>query len=880
MTHKQCPHCSEALVCPGHGAVQRPLVAPCPTRRGGLWVSVHDPTGVEAPGVPVVVAGTTTTTDEAGIAAFDPLDDGTYAVQLGKLPPTVAERFAPPAVPSIDGISVTQGKIMHAELVLRRRPTLEVRVSPPVDATVTITHGDGSKRSAKTKGGVADFGTVEVGVYNVQVQRGGDGPGDGRGNGDGERAEVGYGDHRQVAVELPQTVNPVIDIEDDRDALAVGAAATTVTLHADGAFQGRGQLRVTAGANHIRVLQGGQPLVLQNGRRDFRNIDQTGVQVQLEATSASALQGVKLEWELFSDNVECGDPATEDLTAVAATLVIHDRAGHAIDRATARGNGRILAKGPSAQRRAKVTVRCQPAQYTGQLKLVDRNGNNLALYAAAAGGNALPLPHQLPSPVPAQGVNLYVEGIQPSAAAAGDALDLAIEGVANRADHVVLTVVEATLEVCGPRPNDGEPPPLTEADKRNPGRELIGQAWTHRSPRARVRVRKNPTDARCTLRLRPPAGNEVSLFEAEDHVEGEVATGLPYSITAAAFDTAHGETGDGLVLWAEGREEAATPTQLSLDVQDIADDCDAIGFTVRMATVEVEVERRDAAALTGEVRVNLYPSHGDDVLFSAPVDGEGKVQLQVPPAPYRVGIAPADGLDEAGFRILRKPPGWSRSRSRSRPPAAHRRRSGRARHAHVAVLRARAPLREDPVRRLPDRDGQVHRQGRPGTDGRCRCRGDHRHPGPLQPHEVGDYPRLRSGHHRPLAHHAQDLHGARVLLPRAQGSVPPRGAVADSRADAPGDHQGPVRRLDVRARHRDRVDGSAARPRPSTPPMSPTARTTRSSSTYAIQTIASPMSPSAGPCIWRRKACCSAGAREPARSLMWRRNTTRTGTSS
>ncbi|MCB9714269.1 MAG: hypothetical protein H6712_10455 [Myxococcales bacterium] len=653
MTHKQCPECSEALVCPGHGAVQRPLVASCPQKRGGLWVSVHDKAGVEAPGIPVEVDGRTATTDATGLAAFDPLDEGSYSVKLGTLPPAVAERFAPPAATSIDGVTVTKGKIALAELVLRRRPTLKVQVSPPVAAEVTITHGDGDEQRAKTKDGTVDFGTVEAGRYTIAVARVREGDRDGEQHVEHAEVDLDYDDAESVEVQIAGVVNPVIDIDGNRTALAVDGHRLTATLRADAPFQGRGQLRITAGAGHIRVLGDDGNALAQP--YDFRGIDEDGVTVQLEATSASAIDGVTLEWELFGDGIECGDPATEDLTAVRATLVIDDRAGQPVPRNVARDNGRVLAKCESPERRARVTVSCEPAEYEGQLTIRDRKGTNLALYTAATDGNALPLPHVLQLPLEPGDGELYVEGIQPSAATRDDALDLAIDELADRADYVVLTVVEATLEVCGPRQDGAEPTPLAEADKRAPGQALAAQGWNHASPRARVRVRKAPADATCTLRLRHEDA-VVAVFDAEHHADGVDAMALPHTITPNAFDQAHAETGDGLVLWAEGQNEAAAPKLLSLDVVDVVDDCDAIGFTVGMATVDIEVTRRDGNPLTADaVKVQLFQTFEDELVEEATVGADGKAQLLVPPAPYRIAIVPDAASAEAALRLLRMP---------------------------------------------------------------------------------------------------------------------------------------------------------------------------------------------------------------------------------
>ncbi|MCA9651955.1 MAG: carboxypeptidase regulatory-like domain-containing protein [Myxococcales bacterium] len=651
MTHKQCPECSEALVCPGHGAVQRPLVAACPSKRGGVWVSVRDAAGHEVPGVPVEVDGQQVATDATGLAAFDPLDDGSYSARLGVLPCSVATRFDPPAQAVVEGISVSRGKISLAELVLRRRPTLKVELSRPVAATVTITHGDGDSQRKTTKDGTADFGAVRPGAYAVDVELEADAEAPARRPSQRLEVEVDHDEDEIVPVHLQQRVDPVI--EHDRDALAVGGERLTVTLRASGPFEGGGRLTITAGEASIRVLRNDQVQPLTNGTLAFQTLDDEGIQIQLEAVRASAFEGVGLQWELIGDDV--GPAAATNLTAVEATLVIHDLHDAPLARERARTDGRVLAMCQAPGRRAKVTVRCEPAEYEGEMLLTDRNsGRCLRLHEDATSNEVLPLPYRLALPLE-EPVELYVEGIQPSPAAGDDALELDIRDLGEGVDHVVLTVVQATLELCGPRPAGGEPEPLDETEKLDPGRELLVQGWDFASPRARVRVLKQPADAPCTLRLDAP-GAEIRLFSAkcERHEDGEAPEILsrliePDEITDAAA---------GLTLWAEGAAETpdGTRTTLRLDIVDAVEGCDEIGFTVGLATVEVAVERRDGAQLSAPVEVELRSKPGEAVLFHRALTPEdGKVELRVPPASYAIGIVAGAASPEAALRILRAP---------------------------------------------------------------------------------------------------------------------------------------------------------------------------------------------------------------------------------
>ncbi|MCA9704728.1 MAG: carboxypeptidase regulatory-like domain-containing protein [Myxococcales bacterium] len=661
MTHRSCPECEAALVCREHGAVQRPLVAPCPNKRGGLWVSVHDAKGQEVPGVVVEVAGRTAVTDATGLAAFDPLADGSYTAKLGELPPSMAERYHPPAEPRIAGIAVSKGKIAFAELVLRRLPTLKVELSKALAAKVTLQqHGGGEPRSKSTKDGTADFGTVPVGTHTVQVEL--------EARAEGQQVEqveqtnvtTDYDDDVIVPLEVRSRANPVI--EPERDAVAVDADRLRVVLRADGPFQGSGRLTITAGSQHVQVLRNGQVEGLTQDALTIPDLDQAGVTVELEARSASAYEGVTLQWELLGGEV--GPPTSTTITAVEATLVIHDPQGNPLDRQAAQGQGRVLVHGRAAGRRARVTVSCEPAEYPGTLQLLDpHDGNHLQLYQDATGGEMLILPHNLRAPpAPTEGqrtprvwpVELYVEGIEPSEAAGRDQLDLEIQDL-GRADWVRLTVVEATLEVCGPRPEEGEPTPLVEADKLEPGRRLAAQNWSFTNPRALVRVHKRPLDAPCALRL-VASQPELRLLPNETRPkDGETAHVLPMTIAAGQITDA----AQGLVLWAEldGQTPDEAKVTLQLEVEDLlAEPVDEVGFAVDLATVEIEVARHDEESLSADVRVELRNQPDGTVLLQGLVPAAaGKVELRVPPASYAVNLVAGPGSDEEPLRLLRDP---------------------------------------------------------------------------------------------------------------------------------------------------------------------------------------------------------------------------------
>lgn len=659
-----CPICNKPLQCPEHGGVEPSLggVARCAVQHGALWVLVHDGISYDAQGVTVDASGKKAVTDSAGLAAFDPLADGSYTVRLDPLPLGVAKRFDPPASPSIADIPVAKGKIVSVELVLRRKPTLVVALAPKLAASVRLDHEEQGLIATKDAvDGVADFGPVPAGKHTITVTLAQEPAKTHAAPAVAPTATLTHGQAEELPVQLVERVRPVAKLA--KDAVAVRGDRVELALTADRAWNGKGKLRITKGAASVKLLRADTPVVLVEDAVEFAGIDQTGLKLAVEAVSASAHQGVELEWGLESEAQPCAPAVKVVLTAVEAKLTIHDKAGTAIAPDVAGKDGRVvhLQDAKKERARAKLVVSCQPPEYAGKLVLTAIK-DDLALYTKAKDGDAVALPCDITLPLAPEAnppAELWVEGKTVSAAKLDSGLELAIEGLAAKADEVVITVVETKLEVCGERPKVGEPPPLAADAKRDPGRALFVQGSQFLSPRARVRVLKVPHDAPCTLKLRAST-DEIRLFpkealdkagkmqSLEGHISTEVAEVLPRTIGPLVIT----DPVEGLMLWAEGAKKTAGKVTLALDVDGVDDACDHVAFTVSPAVFEIEVARKDATPLSEVVTVELREKQGGVAIATADVPkATGKVQLEVPPGAYLVGLGPKSA--EKDFRILR-----------------------------------------------------------------------------------------------------------------------------------------------------------------------------------------------------------------------------------
>src|SRR5262249_28055892 len=128
----------------------------CPVRKGAIWVHVRDEMhkGIELQ----VIAPGSKRTDTSGFAAFDPLDPGTYTVEIDTS--SLGDEYFPPAEKDkkIENVPVRTGEITLVEFQIERVAPLTVLVNYPkgfpegLDIQATASSNEFAPRSAPLKG--------------------------------------------------------------------------------------------------------------------------------------------------------------------------------------------------------------------------------------------------------------------------------------------------------------------------------------------------------------------------------------------------------------------------------------------------------------------------------------------------------------------------------------------------------------------------------------------------------------------------------------------------------------------------------------------------------------------------------------------------------
>jgi len=294
---------------------------------------------------------------------------------------------------------------------------------------------------------------------------------------------------------------------------------------------------------------------------------------------------------------------------------------------------------------------------------------------AQEGGSLKDLPLDIPGAELSGGKTVYVEGVAPSDKKEDVKLTLALKDDAGKYKVVgpktdELTVLKAWLEVCGPRPDGGgDPPVLSGKLKDPPVRELYRQGSQFLSPRAQVRIRKEPHDAPCKLILKPTAdkvrifpetgtdtkGNTQSL---ETHMTEEKAAVLPRQIGPTEITDAK----KGMIFWAEGAKLTAggPKERFHLDVDEVDTEVDTVAFTVVLAKLEIEVTRKDDSPLSKNVKIDLKEKADKPKVYATGETARKdagkphKKTFDVDPGDYLIALTPQN--EEKDFRITRTEP--------------------------------------------------------------------------------------------------------------------------------------------------------------------------------------------------------------------------------
>src|SRR5215471_14246802 len=192
-----------------------------------------------------------------------------------------------------------------------------------------------------------------------------------------------------------------------------------------------------------------------------------------------------------------------------------------------------------------------------------------------------------------RGITLFAEGAAPSAALDDLKLTLQLAGGSKLRGpdaKSTATSVEVTLDICKARPAAGAaPPPLSQDDKIEVGRNLMVQDTAGHFARAQLVVQVKPTTFTGTLIVK--AKNHVTAFTNEKSTKGEKEA-LPYSIPDASKIPAGGDK----TLWAEGK----TPSKDILDsgfivaIKDLEDNADHVAATSVQVQLDICQSRKAA----------------------------------------------------------------------------------------------------------------------------------------------------------------------------------------------------------------------------------------------------------------------------------------------
>ena len=265
--------------------------------------------------------------------------------------------------------------------------------------------------------------------------------------------------------------------------------------------------------------------------------------------------------------------------------------------------------------------------------------------------------------IPVIGKKVFVEGIGVSGTIKDIKIKLAVKGLEDDADHVILTVIEAKLDICKSRERVDKPPDtLSDVDKTALGRSITFHAANPR-PRAMMILRHvKPIGYVGKLVLTPLAtgAGRVQVFENETGgaaIAGLSAAGTPMEI---AHDKKFPPT--GLHRFAEGSVVSSAMRDISfkLGVKDVEDDCDRVNLSVvDVASLQASLKSTwDATKKTEASRpaAGVFNALKANLPFAAPLADLMVVILNAGPITVQAqNIRPAPAKTELRWEIEQDP---------------------------------------------------------------------------------------------------------------------------------------------------------------------------------------------------------------------------------
>jgi hypothetical protein len=379
-----------------------------------------------------------------------------------------------------------------------------------------------------------------------------------------------------------------------------------VTLKTDAGFDGTGTF--TRSSTRIRFFTDDvfATEIQFNGKDNvFKGPQLTaGVTLLAEGSQASAaMDDVTLTLALSGGSKKNGPPTTQKMTAVDVTLDICKRRTSAsadppkLSQTQKINPGRTIHVQNTANQRQRAMVIVGPVKpkgFTGTLSLSSSSKAVVLFQNETASAGETPLADPFPinsaaiANIPAAGLKFFAQGSSVSGAFRDSQIILGIDKVEPNADHVVVTVVKAQLDLCPARSTAGVVPnPLSDNDKINTGRFVHVQDPGNHQGRAILIVQQvQPADWTGTL-LVEASNPRVALFNVEVAATGQAPVANPFSITHGASFPAAGQQ-----LFAQGQRisGALRDTGFKLGIQDVEDDCDHVAITVvRLKNLKADV---------------------------------------------------------------------------------------------------------------------------------------------------------------------------------------------------------------------------------------------------------------------------------------------------
>ncbi len=265
--------------------------------------------------------------------------------------------------------------------------------------------------------------------------------------------------------------------------------------------------------------------------------------------------------------------------------------------------------------------------------------------------------------IPVAGKKVFVEGIGISGTIKDIKIKLAVKGLEDDADHVMLTVIEAKLDICASRQRVDKPPDLlSDLDKTAVGRSVAFHA-ANPKPRAMMILRHiKPIGYVGKLVLTPLAtgAGRVQVFENE--TGGAAIAGL--SAAGTPMEIAHDKKFPpaGLHRFAEGSVVSSAMRDISfkLGVKDVEDDCDRVNISVvDVASLQASLKSTwDATKKTEASRpaAGLFNALKADLPFAAPLADLMVVILNSGPITVKAqNIRPAPAKTDLRWEIEQDP---------------------------------------------------------------------------------------------------------------------------------------------------------------------------------------------------------------------------------